>query len=74
MTVVFAFGLMLIVVAMMAVGVMFGRKPISGSCGGLKTVGISADCEICGGDLQRCETSTDRGRVSGAGRPAMRDL
>ena len=73
MTAVFAFGVMLIVVAVMAVGVMFGRKPISGSCGGLKALGISADCEICGGDPDRCETSTDRGGVIRASSPVVRD-
>jgi hypothetical protein len=73
MTAVFAFGVMLIVVAVMSVGVMFGRKPISGSCGGLKALGISADCEICGGDLDRCETSTDRGGMIRASSPVVRD-
>ena len=73
MTAVFAFILMLVLVAAMAVGVMFGRKPISGSCGGLKTLGISADCEICGGDPDRCETSTALGRAIGFGSPVMRD-
>ena len=34
-----AFFVMLAVVAGMAVGVVFGRKPISGSCGGLERSG-----------------------------------
>ncbi|MCK2125865.1 (Na+)-NQR maturation NqrM [Thauera aromatica] len=33
-----------IVIAAMAIGVMFGRKPIAGSCGGLGTLG--QDCEF----------------------------
>ncbi len=74
MTGVFAFALMLLVVAAMAVGVMFGRKPMSGSCGSLQTLGISAECEVCGGDPARCEVTNDRGRVVDASGPVMRDL
>ena len=36
---------LLIVVAGMAVGVMAGRKPIAGSCGGLANVGL-ASCRV----------------------------
>lgn len=43
------------VVTIMAVGVMRGRKPISGSCGGLANLGIGGACEICGGDPNKCE-------------------
>lgn len=32
-----------VVIAAMAIGVMFGRKPIGGSCGGLGAVGL--ECE-----------------------------
>ncbi|MEM1230483.1 MAG: (Na+)-NQR maturation NqrM [Pseudomonadota bacterium] len=56
-TIFLAFGIMLVLVAAMAVGVMFGRKPISGSCGGLGQLGIDAECEICGGNPARCESS-----------------
>ena len=44
-TVLITFAVMLGVIAAMAVGVMNGRKPISGSCGGLNSGG----CELCGG-------------------------
>lgn len=50
---------MLAVVGLMAVGVMFGRRPIAGSCGGLKNLGIDGECEICGGDPARCKPSGD---------------
>ena len=40
-----------IVIAAMAVGVIFSNKPIKGSCGGLANVGITGECEICGGNI-----------------------
>lgn len=45
----------LLLVAGMAVGVLSGRKPITGSCGGLNNVGVGGACEICGGDTTKCE-------------------
>lgn len=39
-----AFVLLLIVVAAMAIGVMFGRSAIKGSCGGLNQIGLSGSC------------------------------
>ncbi|SEL10592.1 hypothetical protein SAMN05216214_10865 [Atopomonas hussainii] len=45
----------LLVVAGMAVGVMMGRKPIAGSCGGIANLGIEKECSICGGDMTKCE-------------------
>ena len=52
-----AFLAMLTIVAAMAVGVIFGRQPIRGSCGGLGALGIDAECEICGGSTTRCAES-----------------
>lgn len=45
-TIAFAFAIMLAVIAGMAIGVMNGRKAISGSCGGLN----NGRCELCSGD------------------------
>ncbi len=59
-TFILAFMLMGVVVAIMAVGVIFGRQPIKGSCGGMGAVGIDAACEICGGDPNRCETESEK--------------
>ncbi len=47
-----------LVIAAMAVGVLAGRQPIKGSCGGIGATGISQSCEICGGDPQRCDEET----------------
>jgi hypothetical protein len=55
MTVVLAFLFMLAIVAAMSIGVVMGRKPIAGSCGGLKALGIDGRCEICGGTPDACE-------------------
>ena len=39
-----AFVLLLIVVAAMAIGVIFGRDAIKGSCGGLNQIGLGGSC------------------------------
>ena len=57
MTLLLAFLFMLGIVAAMAVGVIFGRQPISGTCGGMKALGMDVSCEICGGDPTRCDSS-----------------
>lgn len=48
------------IIAAMAIGVMNGRAPLSGSCGGVGKLGIDQKCELCGGNPQRCETETRR--------------
>lgn len=53
------FVFMLLVVAAMAVGVIFGRKPIKGSCGGMSALGMETECDVCGGDKTRCEKEVD---------------
>ncbi len=47
-----------LVMAGMAVGVMAGRGPLKGSCGGMGALGIDRACDICGGNPQRCEEET----------------
>jgi len=44
-TLLVSFLVLLAVIGAMSIGVMNGRKPISGSCGGLNGGG----CELCGG-------------------------
>ena len=48
-TMLITFAVLLGVIGAMAIGVMNGRKPISGSCGGLNGGG----CELCSGKCQR---------------------
>ncbi|WP_163560101.1 (Na+)-NQR maturation NqrM [Halomonas sp. NO4] len=48
-------GFMLLIMAAMAIGVIMGRKPIAGSCGGLNKLGLKEGCEICGGKDEVCE-------------------
>lgn len=53
-----------LVMAGMAVGVMAGRQPIKGSCGGMGALGIDTACEICGGDPKRCDEQTRDGEAA----------
>ncbi|MFC0269371.1 (Na+)-NQR maturation NqrM [Kushneria aurantia] len=55
-------GFMLLLVAAMSVGVLMGRKPISGSCGGLNKLGLKEGCDICGGKDEVCEERQRRER------------
>ncbi|MCB5162418.1 (Na+)-NQR maturation NqrM [Marinomonas algarum] len=61
LTVVLAFALMLLLVTAMAVGVLMGRKPISGSCGGMSALGMEVACDICGGDKGKCDDEKKKG-------------
>lgn len=55
MTWLITFIVLVLVVLGMSVGVLAGRKPIAGSCGGIAALGIEKECSICGGDRQKCE-------------------
>ena len=55
MTWLITFIVLLLVVLGMSVGVIAGRKPIAGSCGGIAALGIEKECSICGGNRQKCE-------------------
>ncbi len=59
MTWLLVFVVMLLVVFGMAIGVIMGRKPIAGSCGGIANLGIEKECSICGGSREKCEEVND---------------
>ncbi len=46
-------GVMILMCAM-SIGVILGRAPISGSCGGLASKGSDASCAICGEQRGAC--------------------
>lgn len=48
-------GFFVLLTAAMSIGVIMGRKPLAGSCGGMAALGMKLDCEICGGDTRKCE-------------------
>ena len=55
MTWLIVFLVMVLVVFGMSIGVIMGRKPIAGSCGGIANLGIEKECSICGGSREKCE-------------------
>lgn len=63
-TVILAFVFMLVIVGAMAIGVLLGRAPIAGSCGGMKALGMDVECEICGGNPALCDSKSDDKRTS----------
>ena len=55
MTWLIVFLVMVLVVLGMSIGVIMGRKPIAGSCGGIANLGIEKECSICGGSRENSE-------------------
>lgn len=53
-TLALSFLVIVLAVLAMGIGVMAGREPIKGSCGGLN----GGPCELCSG---RCKKAADRG-------------
>lgn len=53
---------MLLVVVGMSVGVLFGRQPLKGSCGGVGAALGEKDyvCDLCGNDEQKCKEINER--------------
>ena len=64
------FLVLLCCVAGMAVGVMAGRKPIAGSCGGIANLGIEKSCGICGNDFTKCTSNQPADDAGATARPA----
>ena len=55
LTVELFFGIIILILAIagMSIGVIFNRKPLTGSCGGLSA---SGSCSLCGNDTEKCES------------------
>jgi len=54
---VLVFVVLMLIIAAMAVGVMMGRKPLKGSCGGVGAAlgEKNYSCDICGDDPNKCD-------------------
>lgn len=61
-TVIAAAIFMMLVVAAMSIGVLMGRKPIAGSCGGVGAALNDPDyvCDLCGNDPKKCEEQSQQ--------------
>ena len=59
-TVILSFIVLILIVAGMAVGVLMGRKPIAGSCGGMTALGMDVACDVCKGDPEVCDTEQQK--------------
>lgn len=53
-------GILALIIIGMSVGVLMGRKPIAGSCGGMAALKMDTACTICGGNPQKCEEEQER--------------
>ena len=58
------FGVFLFLVLAMSVGVIFAKKPISGSCGGMSAIGMDLVCDVCKGDKSICETEVEKAALT----------
>ena len=55
-TLLFTLAFFLLMTAAMAIGVLSGRKPIQGSCGGMSAL-LDSDCPVCGGNPAKCDAA-----------------
>jgi len=65
-TILLAFLLLAFVIMVMSIGVLMGRKPIKGSCGGVGAAlgEKNYNCDICGDDPNKCEDQQARSQVN----------
>ena len=54
-TLILSFVVVCLAVSGLAAGILMGRKPIQGSCGGLNNFTEGGGCELCGGSRDKCE-------------------
>ena len=57
------FAVMVLAIAGMAIGVLFGRTPIAGSCGGLNAVNGSSECQSCSRPCSSKRTAMAKGEM-----------
>ena len=76
-----AFIVLVLIMAGMAVGVIMGKSPLKGSCGGVGAALNESNyvCDLCGGDQNKCDElspSRQKGSKSSYGieRPKIPDL
>lgn len=66
-TLLLTISLFALVMAGMAIGVIVKNRPIKGSCGGMGALGFGTACDICGGDMSKCdEQAEEKGQLSPA--------
>ena len=55
---------MLLIVGAMSIGVLMGRRPIAGSCGGVGAALSDPDyiCDLCGNDPNKCVEENDKSK------------
>ncbi len=63
-----SFMLFAVVILIMSVGVIMGRKPVQGSCGGLNRIDGIGECELCGGNKNKCDEIVTASNRTKAGR------
>ncbi|MFV0473603.1 MAG: (Na+)-NQR maturation NqrM [Pikeienuella sp.] len=72
-TILFSFGLLLLIMLGMAIGVIFAGRTIKGSCGGLNAISGADQCMVCKKPIDpdsplRERLACPRARKAGAGR------
>ncbi len=60
MEILIAFFAFILIFLCMAIGLIVQQKPLKGSCGGVAKLMGNEDCEICGGDPNKCDEENDR--------------
>jgi hypothetical protein len=62
----------ILMILLMAVGVLMGKEPLKGTCGGLNRFTGDKECPVCGGDTAKCETNNPTDDKAGLGRDVMK--
>ena len=59
-----AFFAFIIIFIGMAIGLLIQKKPLKGSCGGVARLMGNEDCDICGGNPNKCDESNQDSNTS----------